>query len=89
MPALFELRKTCRGGPVYDAAWHMIVRADDEPEARKFAQLAGLDECFYSSTGRFCDRIPMAFWTDPTKTSCKSLSVDGEKGVILVQTLDG
>lgn len=88
MSALFELRKTCRGGPMYDTAYHMIILADNEEEARELAQREGLDECFDYSRG-FRERRPMPFWTDPTKTSCKIFSMKGPSRVVCMRTLDG
>jgi len=75
----------------YDEIRCLIIRATSEKEAREIAQSNGSDECVtYSKVdGRFMHRIPIPFWTDSTKTSCELLTYDGEKKVILMQTLDG
>tara|TARA_B110000977_G_scaffold85912_1_gene114491 strand:+ start:636 stop:908 length:273 start_codon:yes stop_codon:yes gene_type:complete len=78
-------------GTGYDQTRRLIIRATSEEEAREIAQSNGLDECVtYSKVdGRFMHRIPIPFWTDPTKTSCEVLTAEGPIGVVLMQTLDG
>jgi len=78
-------------GTGYDQIRRLTIRATSEKEAREIAQSNGLDECVtYSKVdGRFMHRIPIPFWTDPTKTSCEVLTAEGPIGVVLMQTLDG
>ena len=75
----------------YDQIRRLIIRATSEKEAREIAQSNGLDESVtYSKVdGRFMHRIPIPFWTDPTKTSCEILTAEGPIGVVIVDTLDG
>ena len=72
----------------YDQAYKMIILAEQEEDAREIAQTAGKDECWDYSKG-YSLRKPIPFWTDPTKTLCEVIPIDGPSRVILVQTLDG
>ena len=75
----------------YAEVRRLIIRATSEKEARTIAQSNGSDECFiYSKVDkRFIHRIPIPFWTDPTKTSCEVLTSDGQIGPVIVDTLNG
>lgn len=62
--------------PWYNRVFGFVVRADNEQEARKFANSEGGAE-----TSEFKGHGDV--WLDPNKTTCEILSSEGEKGIIL------
>lgn len=56
----------------YDCYWGGVVRADNENEARKMMDKNGADENWQIRP-----------WLDKNYSSCKEITIDGEKEIIL------
>jgi hypothetical protein len=72
--------------PTFDKVMGVVVRAEDEPCARKLAQSQADDEGLgmYVRFGLPEDEVAADVWLDPGWTSCEELGPEGEAGVILV-----
>lgn len=70
----------------YDTQNEIVVRAEDEEQARKIADENHGYEGNDWDSDDYGDgwQIPSnGFWLDPTKASCEQLTEDGEAGVIV------
>jgi len=74
----------------WDSMVACIVRARNPKQARGLAQQIGLEEIRPDRRKGYTDSDkPVAFWTDPQKTSCRRLSEEGKVEVVLAETMYG
>lgn len=74
----------------WDSMVACIVRARNPKQARRLAQQIGLEEIRPDRRKGYTDSDkPVAFWTDPQKTSCRRLSEEGKVEVVLAETMFG
>jgi hypothetical protein len=72
--------------PTFDKVMGVVVRAEDEADARELAQGQAGDEGLgvYVRFGFPEDEVAADVWLDPGWTSCEELGPEGEAGAILV-----
>jgi hypothetical protein len=72
--------------PKFDKVMGVVVRAEDEADARELAQGQAGDEGLgvYVRFGLAEDEVAADVWLDPGWTSCEELLPEGEAGAILV-----
>jgi hypothetical protein len=72
--------------PQWDKVLGLVVRAQDEAEARAFAQAqAGHEGAgIYRGLGAEEEGLAMDVWLDPKWTTCVELEASGPAGVILI-----
>jgi hypothetical protein len=71
MKKLFLLTRTPKYGPIYDCNDGVVIRAEDEAQARQLA-----NEHLRGDEGKI--------WEDPKQTTCAELHQDGCVGIIMV-----
>jgi hypothetical protein len=72
--------------PPYDKTFGVLVRAENEVEARRLAQAqAGIEgQGVYRHLGAEEDELATDVWIDHGWTTCEALTDEGEPGAILV-----
>jgi hypothetical protein len=72
--------------PWFDKVFGLVVRANNEAEARALAQARAGNEGLgiYREFGFGEEEIALGVWLDPDYTACEALAHDGPPGVILV-----
>jgi hypothetical protein len=72
---LFLITRTERA-PSYDVVRSMVVRAEDEDQARQEAAMKSMDE-------------GAIVWLQPSMSHCEEISTDGEAQVLCVDAVNG
>ena len=76
MRKLFLITRTERAHTSYDVVRSMVVRAEDEAEARQEAAMKSMDE-------------GAMMWLQPSMSYCEEINPDGEAQVLCVDAVNG
>lgn len=74
--------------PWYDSTFAMVIRAENEYEARSIADQNGGDEMSGYRLKKRDMPLPGYIWREPRYATCVELNSDGQPGVVIKDTAE-